>query len=619
MICLMKPLANIKCEVMADGRILIIDDEPFFLDMLSEILSKKGYEIIKSNSLDEGLNVLRQSKLDVIFLDASLKNVSGTSGIGKIREIEKYTDIVVIISLDDASLVSQFLKDGATDFVLKPYKTDELELVIDKILKRKDIEKEREVLLYENIEFIELLSLYRRIVKLLTIWEHDRLKDAILDEIMQCTFGQGAIYYSLANEDDKNFTCELYKGIVDNEITKKHIPKEIFENADLSDYIKPRELNIPLKLEEKNYGFIRVVEPFLQEGFTEKEFNKAYLVCEFISHALENAKKMELLQRCAIKDEKTQAYYWDILKDFVKKEINKSLRYDRRLSIVGINIENIIELRKNYGETAVKEAVVEFSNTINSVIRDSDWFVERRDGEHLIFLTETDYFGAIMTIRRIRQALVGKGLIKGSRDVGELLVNMSAVGLPVHGTTLDDLLKLLKAKLMISRNSIYHKLDFNKNNFNHICDEIFKIGDTAQWKGDGIYYWADGGEKHFFELLSLLLKDVTLNAKRRGVFYAGAFDGLNFNLIDEKQGFADLNTKLYLFFRDNKDAFELPGIVSVGISDKTEKLNFLIYLNEHYSFLSFYKEDKYFESSDALLVEALINKLQVEYYLQWQL
>ncbi|GAB4433568.1 MAG: hypothetical protein OHK0040_04210 [bacterium] len=604
---------------MANGKILIIDDELFFLDMLAEILIKKGYEVIKGNTLEEGIDFLKQGRVDVIFLDASLKNVGGTSGISKIREIEKDTDIVVITSLDDASLASQFLKDGATDFVLKPYKTEELELVIDKILKRKDIEKEREILLYENIEFIELLSLYRRIVKLLTIWEHDRLKDALLDEIMQCTFGQGAIYYSLANEEDKFYTCELYKGIVDATEAKRHVPKDIFENADLSYYIKPRELNIPLKLDEKSYGFVKVVEPFLQEGFSEKEFNKAYLVCEFVSYALENAKRLELLQRCAVKDEKTQAYYWDILKDFVRKEINKSLRYDRKLSVIGINIENIIDLRKNYGERAVKEAVVEFSTTVNSVIRDSDWFVERRDGEHLIFLTETDYFGAIMTIRRIRQALVGKGLIKGSRDVGELLINMAAVGLPTHGTTLEDLLKVLKARLMISRNSLYHKLDFNKNNFTHICDDIFKVGEAAQWKGDGIYYWTEGGEKHFFELLSLFFKDVKINAKRRGVLYSGVFDGAKFNLIEEKQGFSDLSTKLYLFFSENKESFELPGIVSVGIKDKSEKLNFLLYLNEHYSFLSLYKEGRYFESSDALLVEALINKLQIEYYLQWQL
>jgi len=604
---------------MANETILIIDDESFFLDALSDILTKKGYDVKKALSLEEGIEILKTNRVDITFLDASLKNVIGTAGLTKIKEIREDMEIVVITSLDDAPQVSDFLKNGAVDFVVKPYKSEDLAVVVDRILKRKDIESEREILLFENIEFIELLSLYRKIAKLLTIWELDRLKDALLDEIMQCTFGQGALYYHIAREDDSFFTCNFYKGIVNTELAKQKIPKDILENSDFSFYIKPRELNIPLKLDEKSYGLIKVVEPFLQEGFGEKEFNKAYLVCEFVSYALENATRLELLQRCAVKDERTQAYYWDILKDFVRKEINKALRYDRKLSVIGINIENITELRKNYGEMSVKEAVIEFSNTINTVIRDSDWFVEKRDGEHLIFLTETDYFGAIMTIRRIRQALIGKGLIKGSRDVGELLVNMAAVGLPVHGTSLEELLKVLKARLIISRNSIYYRMDFNKNNFNHLCEDILKMDLNTQWKGDGIYYWCEGCEKHFYEILSLFIKDVKLNNKRRGVFYAGAFDGRKMGFIDEKNDFSELNTKIYLFFNENKDAFELPGIVNVGAKDKLDDLKFLLYLNENYSYISIYKDGKYFESSDALLVEALINKIQIEYYLQWQL
>lgn len=604
---------------MANETVLIIDDEPFFLDVLSDILTKKGYNVKKASSIEEAIKILESDHVAITFLDSSLKNVSDTTGIKRIKEINNALDIVVSSSLDEVHKVSDFLKAGAVDIVLKPYKSEDLSIVIDKILKKKDIESEREILLFENIEFIELISLYRRIAKLLTIWEFDKLKDSLLTEIMQCTFGQGAFFYLLSNEDDNFFTCDFYKGIVDKEVSKQKIPKDIIENSDISFYIKPKELNIPLKLDEKAYGLIKVVEPFLQEGFGEKEFNKAFLVCEFVSHALENAKRLEILQRCAIRDEKTHVYYWDILKDFVKKEINKSLRYDRKLSVIGINVENIIDLRKRYGEMAVKEAIIEFSNTINSVIRDSDWFVEIRDGEHLIFLTETDYFGAIMTIRRIRQALVGKGLIKGSRDVGELLINMAAVGLPVHGTSLEELLKVLKARLILSRNSIYYGLDFNKNDFGHICDEVLKMDSNTQRKGEGIYYWGNEGEKHFNEILSLLLKDITINTRRRGVFYAGVFDGKNVNFIDEKSDFSELNTKIYLFFNENKEAFELSGIVNVGAKDRADSTKFLLYLNENYSYMCISKDGRYFESSDTLLIEALINKIQIEYYLQWQL
>lgn len=603
---------------MVKAKILIIDDESFFLDILGSILEKKGCTVIKALTLEEGISKLKKNKVDIIFLDVSLKNIKGTSAINMVRSVEKNADIVVVASLDDASLVSDFLKEGAMDFVLKPYKSEELEWVVDRLLKRKDIEKDRELLLYENIEFIELLSLYRRIAKLLTIWEIDRLKELLLNEIMDCTFGEGAILYSANTEDDKFFICELYKGIVDPELTNQRISKEFLENPDISFYIKPKELNVPLRLDERCYGLIKVTGPLLREGFGEKEFNKAYLVCEFVSYAIENAKRLEMFQRCAVKDDKTQAYYWDIFKDFVKKEIYKSLRYDRKLSIVGICVENIAQLRKEFSEDIINNALVELSNTINSVIRDSDWFVEKKEGELLLFLTETDYFGAIMTMRRIRQALVGKCIIKSSRKVGELFINMMAVGLPVHGLSLEELLNVLNEKRNLSKNSIYYELEVNKNNFHALCDAIFSMADGGLRNDTGLYSWRNDSSNYFFEILELLAKEIKINPKKRGVFYAGLFDAKNLEFINKKYSFADVSTKIYFFFNANKELFDMPGIVSVGAKENSS-LNFLLYLNEHCAYVCIQRAEKYFESCDIVLVEGLINKLQAEYYLQWQL
>lgn len=603
---------------MVNAKVLIIDDDPFFLDMLVSILEKKGCIVTKALTLKDGVSSLEKNKSDIIFLDASLKNIKGTSGINMLRSVEKNIDIVVIASLDDASLVSDFLKEGAIDFVLKPFQSEELERVVDRLLKRKDIEKDRELLLFENIEFVELLSLYRRIVKLLTIWEIDRLKDLLLNEIMDCTFGQGALFYASNTEDDDFFICELYKGIVDPELAKQRIAKEFLENPDISYYIKPKELNIPLRLDEKCYGLIKVTGPLLREGFGEKEFNKAYLVCEFVSYAIENAKRLEMLQKCAVKDDKTQAYYWDIFKDFVKKEVYKSLRYDRKLSIIGVCVENITQLKKEYSEDIIKNALVELSNTINSVIRDSDWFVEKTEGELLLFLTETDYFGAIMTMRRIRQALVGRCIIKGSRKVDELFINMVAVGLPVHGISLEELLNVLSERRNLSKNSIYYEVEFNKNNFHALCDAIFSMAYGGLRKDTGLYSWRTDNSNYFFEILELLAKEIKINPKRRGAFYAGFFDAKNLEFIDKKHSFSDVATKIYFFFNANKELFDIPGIVSVGAKENNS-LNFLLYLNEQYAYVCVQRAEKYFESCDIVLVEGLINKLQAEYYLQWQL
>jgi two-component system cell cycle response regulator len=605
---------------MVKAKILIIDDEIFFLDMLYDLLYKKGYEVSKFQNIEESLEALGKDNYDLIFIDATLKNISGTAGIKKIKELQSVTDIVVTTSLDDTSLVPEFLKDGATDFILKPYKGEELEMLADRLLKRKDMEKDRDILLYENLEFVELLSLYRRIIRLVTEWEIEKLKEMLLDEIMSSTFGQGALFYGSANPEDPDFSCDVYRGIVDLGKIKTKISKAALDNPEMSFYFNPKELNIVLRLGDRNYGFIKVVEPLLQEGFTEKEFNKAYLICEFMSYALENAKRVEMLQRCTVKDERTQAYHWDIFRDFVKKEIYKALRYDRKLSILRIRAENMPDLKKKYKDDVIQAALTELSDTVHNVIRDSDWLVQKKPEEFLIFLTETDYFGAVMTIRRIRQAMVGKGIIKGARSVDELLLNVCAVGLPIHGTNLDDLFKNLENRLDLSRNSIYYRLDFNKRDFAQLCEDVILLKDGGIDKGSVFYSWTKKGKIQYREIVGMIANDVKLSSKRRGVMYAGLFDGKEMDFIEDKDGFVDISTKIYFFLKENKEHFDVPGVISVGVEKVSyHDFKFVLYLNEHYSYGFIESGHDIFESCDSMLIEALINKLQTEYYLQWQL
>lgn len=330
---------------------------------------------------------------------------------------------------------------------------------------------DKDLLLFQNIELVELLNLYRRIIKFITEWDITKLKEQLLEEILNITFGRGVVFYQYNEEDDLLY-CDIYKGIVDPSKIQDKIKRSEVDEAHLDFYISPTEINMPLRYNEKFYGLIKIVNPIIEEGFTEKEFNKAYYICEFIPLALENAKKIEILQRCSIKDERNNAYFWDIFKDFVKKEIYKSLRYDRKLSIVGIKIENLADLRKRHKEDEIKSVLKDMINNIHSVIRDSDWLVERKKDFFLIFLTETDYFGALMAIRRIRQSLVGKGILKTARDIDEVRLNISAVGLPIHGTSLEELLKNLEEKIEQNRNSIFFNLDFNKQNLEQLMVEI---------------------------------------------------------------------------------------------------------------------------------------------------
>lgn len=423
---------------------------------------------------------------------------------------------------------------------------------------------DKDLLLFQNIELVELLNLYRRIIKFITEWDITKLKEQLLEEILNITFGRGVVFYQYNEEDDLLY-CDIYKGIVDPSKIQDKIKRSEVDEAHLDFYISPTEINMPLRYNEKFYGLIKIVNPIIEEGFTEKEFNKAYYICEFIPLALENAKKIEILQRCSIKDERNNAYFWDIFKDFVKKEIYKSLRYDRKLSIVGIKIENLADLRKRHKEDEIKSVLKDMINNIHSVIRDSDWLVERKKDFFLIFLTETDYFGALMAIRRIRQSLVGKGILKTARDIDEVRLNISAVGLPIHGTSLEELLKNLEEKIEQNRNSIFFNLDFNKQNLEQLMVEIMNYKEKIC---SPFFCWYKREKDIYPQLISLLLNDIRINPKRRGIFYASIYEKERKIFIQEKRSFIDVANKIYFFWDDKNNFIDIPGVVNVVMEKK---------------------------------------------------
>ncbi len=603
---------------MKKVNILIIDESEKTTNELSDFLFKHGYEVKGVNTLSEGVKLLEKFNFDIVFFGITEVKNDIKERIDKVKSVKKRFDLVLGVSPELLGTVKDLLKDKISEFVLNPYKNEEILFVLERIQKKRGIEHKLNFLLSENIELIELVSLYRRLLRLVVNVDLDRLKEQFLDEILECTYGKIAVLY-LSKEDDY-LIYDRHRGeIVELNFCNKLLKDEI-EKGDKHFFCSKEELNLPIYFEDRLYGLVKVRVSQLKGGFTEKDFNRALHFCEFIPHAFENAMKFETLKKCSIKNYETNAYYWDIFKDFANKEIYKAIRYDRKLSLLSIKIENLTELKKHHSEVIVKKALADIIDSINNVIRESDWFVERKEGDYLLFLTETDYFGSLMAIPRIKKSLVGKCILKGAQRVDELNINISAVGLPLHGITLESLLENLNNRLNISKNSLVYRLDIYKHNFEEICEKIFNMGSSSDEYNNRVYNWRKDRGEVFFETLLLILDEVKLHPRRRGVLYAGFFDGKEVSQIFDKREYQNLATKIYFFCNRNKEEVDLQGVIAVG-ADKALMTNFyfLISLNEHHTYMLLNINDEFFETNDFLLVEELISKLQTEYYLQWQL
>ena len=105
-----------------DEKILIIDDDKYINDMLSEALNDEGYEVLKAYSGTEALLILEKQRPDLVLLDLMLPGLSGEEILPKIKDIPV---IVVSAKTDSADKVSLLL-NGAEDYITKPFNMEEL-------------------------------------------------------------------------------------------------------------------------------------------------------------------------------------------------------------------------------------------------------------------------------------------------------------------------------------------------------------------------------------------------------------------------------------------------------------------------------------------------------------
>jgi len=107
---------------MAKKTILIIDDEADFIDVVKVRLEALGYKVIGAYNGEEGVDVARKERPDLIFLDLVMPKSNGFTALSKLR-LDPHTALTPVIILS-AKSESEFMLDaeklGAVDYVIKP-------------------------------------------------------------------------------------------------------------------------------------------------------------------------------------------------------------------------------------------------------------------------------------------------------------------------------------------------------------------------------------------------------------------------------------------------------------------------------------------------------------------
>lgn len=122
---------------MGMKKILVIDDDKDICLVLSRFLSKNNYEVKQANRADDGIEILKNEKFDVILCDYKLPDATGIDVLQRITILNPEAAVIIITGYSDVKTAVQTFKHGASDYVTKPLYPDEILLTIKGALEKK--------------------------------------------------------------------------------------------------------------------------------------------------------------------------------------------------------------------------------------------------------------------------------------------------------------------------------------------------------------------------------------------------------------------------------------------------------------------------------------------------
>jgi len=120
---------------MSPERILVVDDELFVRELLLEFLSTQGYEVALADSGEKAVELMQTQPADVVLVDLKMPGIDGIKTLTQIKKIAPDALAIIMTGYPTIESSIEALRHGACDYVVKPFKLNDLKSSIEKALR----------------------------------------------------------------------------------------------------------------------------------------------------------------------------------------------------------------------------------------------------------------------------------------------------------------------------------------------------------------------------------------------------------------------------------------------------------------------------------------------------
>ena len=293
-------------------RILVVDDEKVIRDILSDFLKEEGYSV---NTVEDGVQALEElhhASYNLVISDLKMPKMGGLELVQKITEESLPVLTVIMTGFGTVETAIEAMKRGAYDYILKPFKVEEVVHIVQRGLDRQRLQ-------HENIRLKDALSIYRISEAIATSLSVDKVLDLVLEATVEAV---DADVVSLLLEDPQRegrFTERMRKVSqrlgpeVHAPVLKLDEVLPVFRDdrpllvhgSRANQFLEPplgpivRQLvsfcSLPLKLKGRIIGMLNVCSYTRGAKFSEGQRKMLYVLASRAAVSIENARLYENL------------------------------------------------------------------------------------------------------------------------------------------------------------------------------------------------------------------------------------------------------------------------------------------------------------------------------------
>ncbi len=436
-------------ETSRRARVVVVDDSRFHREFARQVLQEEA-DVECCENAEQALGALERGPVDLVLSDLTMPGLSGLELLARVQREHPGTDFVLITAHASIDSAVKALRMGATDYIQKPIRAEDLILVVERTLSRRR-------LLQENLRLRDEGAILSACGSLTACLEPGDVYSVALDLVLRALRRERGIVLYHRTSIPSSEGCQ-FRGFSEDQESALRVligggkPLDIHgieeirvvDRGPIHDAL--REIGVeahdllalPVSGEETESGVFWA----LGEGrpFDEDEIQRALIVTGHTSLSLRNAEHYHRAKERALVDDVTDVYNARYLLEAMDREIRRAERYGNELSVLFLDLDRFKLVNDRHGHLIGSQALRQLSQVLGQCVRQVDTLARYGGDEFTILLVGTGEEAGTEIAERIRRIVAETPFEAGSDQVLHLTCSVGVSTYPTHGRTREALL-----------------------------------------------------------------------------------------------------------------------------------------------------------------------------------